>query len=99
MLTNRSTEKELIDLGPDYYTAVEYQEFLKQLFALNKWLGFFRDTVNCIKQFPTARSLMDVGCGDGLFLLHLSRYLPKLQLIGSDISLPAITAALQQLRA
>lgn len=97
MLTQRSQEKELIDLGPDHYTPEEYQNFLSKIFIVNKLLGIFRNTVKTIKRFPTAATLADIGCGDGQFLLHLSQYFPAMHLIGLDISVDAINAANQAL--
>jgi SAM-dependent methyltransferase len=72
MLTHRSQEKELIDLGPDYYTHHEYIDCLKKLFHVNKILGFFNSTVKLFRLFPKNSTVVDVGCGGGLFLLHLS---------------------------
>ncbi len=97
MLTNRSQEKELIDLGPLHYTDQEYLKFLRKIFIINKLSGILRDTITTIKDFPNATSLADIGCGGGQFLLHLSQHFPKLQLIGLDISKEAIGAASQAL--
>ncbi|HVV69790.1 MAG TPA: methyltransferase domain-containing protein [Gammaproteobacteria bacterium] len=97
MLTQRSQEKELIDLGPDHYTPEEYQNFLSKLFIINKLLGIFKSTVKTIKRFPAAETLADIGCGGGQFLLHLSEHFPAMHLIGLDISTEAIHAANQTL--
>lgn len=98
LFTKRSNEKELIDLGPAYYTHDEYIDCLKKLFRINKLLGFFRDTAKTLKQFSNASTLLDIGCGGGLFILHLSKLFPKMPMIGTDISSAAITDAQQSLR-
>ncbi len=93
----RSKEKELIDLGPDFYTPDEYAECLKILFEVNKLMGFFNSTVKALKQFPIDSSLVDIGCGGGLFLLHLSQSYPHMSLLGMDVSEAAIEQAQHEL--
>lgn len=97
-MRERSEEKELMDLGPAYYTAQEYTHCMKMLFKINRLFGFFHATVKILRKFPRHATLLDVGCGDGLFLLHLARYFPDMRLTGSDISAPAIQLARQELR-
>lgn len=97
MLTNRSQEKELLDLGSDYYTKEEYQHCLQQLFKINQFTGIFNHTVKLLKQYPDTLSLADVGCGGGLFILNLSKKFPKMNLLGLDISQEAIKLAQQEL--
>jgi SAM-dependent methyltransferase len=97
-LSQRSSEKELIDLGSDYYTAEEYQHCLKMLFRVSRLFGFFSSTRTLLKKFSNTASLLDVGCGGGLFLLHLSRYFPAMPLTGIDISTEAIRQAEQALQ-
>lgn len=96
-MKNRSTEKEFIDLGPSFYTLEEYSDCLKKLFRVNALLGFFRSTVNILKCFPNDSSLIDVGCGGGVFLLNLSKYYPKMTLLGIDVSETAIELAREEL--
>jgi 2-polyprenyl-3-methyl-5-hydroxy-6-metoxy-1,4-benzoquinol methylase len=98
MLRERSQEKELLDLGPEHYSAAEYSECLKNLFQINKLLGFYRDTVKILKTFYTKASILDIGCGGGLFLLHLSRRFPQMQMTGSEISPAAVQIAQQSLQ-
>lgn len=97
MLTQRSQKKELLDLGPDYYSAEEYEHCLKMLFKVNKVFGFFGSTMRLLRRFSNDFSLLDVGCGGGLFLLHLSHYFPATQLMGTDISFEAIQIAQKEL--
>lgn len=97
ILNHRSTEKELIDLGPNYYTTDEYRQCLKMLFRINQLLGIFSDTKKTLNRFPENSSLLDIGCGGGLFLLHLSKYFPDMTLTGIDISPIAIETAQQEL--
>jgi SAM-dependent methyltransferase len=98
MLTQRSTEKEWIDLGPDYYTELEYQQCMQKLFAVNRFLGFFADTKRILKQFAETISVLDIGCGNGLFVLHLSKHYPNMQFKGTDISEAAIKLANSELQ-
>lgn len=93
MFKIRSQEKELIDLGPDYYTHDEYVECLKKLFFINKFLGFFRGTLKILKKYSQHSTLLDIGCGGGLFILNLSRFFPHMQMHGIDISRQAIDEA------
>lgn len=92
-MKTRSKEKEIIDLGPSYYTQAEYADCLRILFKINKWLGFFRNTVHILARVPTDVSLLDIGCGGGLFLLHLSQHYPNMTCVGMDISETAISLA------
>ncbi|WP_412756141.1 class I SAM-dependent methyltransferase [Legionella bozemanae] len=89
----RSKEKEIIDLGHDFYTPQEYSQSLKKLFKINRLMGIFKRTVNVLQQFPSDSVLTDVGCGGGLFLLNLSKYYPKMRMLGLDISTEAIKLA------
>ncbi len=98
-MRTRSLAKELIDLGANYYTPKEYSDCLRLLFRLNRLLGVFRSTRRVLRHVPATSSLLDVGCGDGLFLLHLSRYYPHLQLHGMDVSAVAIALAQQTAQA
>ena len=82
-----------MDLGPSFYTREEYTDCLNILFKVNKLLGFFNSTVRLLKIFPQDISVVDVGCGGGLFLLHLNHYFPNMTLLGIDVSETAIESA------
>ena len=94
----RSNEKELLDLGPEFFTPEEYSHCMKMLFRVNKLFGFFRSTVKALKKFPPDSSLVDVGCGDGLFLMQLGEYFPAMKLSGIEIAAPAIELANAELK-
>lgn len=96
-LTHRSLEKELIDLGPAYYSQEEYLDCQKKLFYINLFLGFFKDTKTLLKQFSNESKVLDVGCGGGLFILHLSKHFPQMKFLGLDINVEAIQNAQKQL--
>ena len=96
-MKERSTEKELMDLGPPFCTPEEYAGCLTILFKINKMLGFFGSTIAVLKRFPSHSSLVDVGCGGGLFLLHVSQHYPDMTLLGVDVSATAIEQALHEL--
>lgn len=93
LLSKRSNEKELLDLGQEFYSLKEYTHCQKILFKINKLLGFFSYTKRLLKQFPPDISVLDVGCGGGLFVLNLSDYFPKIHFTGCDISQDAIKMA------
>ncbi|MCW8407493.1 methyltransferase domain-containing protein [Legionella sp. PATHC035] len=93
----RSREKEIIDLGPDFYTSQEYVHSLKKLFKINRMMGIFKNTVNLLQRFSEQSVLVDVGCGGGLLLLHLSKYYPRMKMLGLDISTEAIELAEKEL--
>lgn len=93
MTKARSTEKELLDLGPGFYSEAEYQDCMRKLFSVNKLLGIFRSTRIFLKRFSAHSSVLDVGCGNGLLALHLSRKFPNMQFQGVDISDDAIKQA------
>ncbi|CAM2840706.1 methyltransferase [Legionella steigerwaltii] len=93
----RSREKEIIDLGPDFYTPQEYEQSLKKLFKINRLMGIFKNTVNLLQQFSQNSVLTDVGCGGGLFLLNLSKYYPQMRMLGLDVSVEAIQLAEKEL--
>jgi 2-polyprenyl-3-methyl-5-hydroxy-6-metoxy-1,4-benzoquinol methylase len=95
-MKTRSKEKEWMDLGASFYTAQEYADCLRILFRVNRMLGFFKSTIKILKQFPNDSSLIDVGCGGGLFLLNLSKYFPQMKLTGIDVSEAAIEIAKRQ---
>lgn len=90
ILTQRSQEKELLDLGPTYYHQDEYAECLNLLFRMNVLLGFFHGTIKLLKSFSPHSSVLDIGCGGGLFLIRLSQYYPQMKFLGTDISSEAI---------
>ncbi|KTD11047.1 methyltransferase [Legionella gratiana] len=96
--TKRSKEKELIDLGQDYYTPEEYTQSLKKLFKINQLMGVFKNTIHLLKQFAPNAVLVDVGCGGGLFLLNLGIYYPNMSLLGIDVSKEAIQLAQDELQ-
>lgn len=96
-MKQRSQQKELLDLGPEYYSSDEYEDCLNKLFRVNYLLGIFHSTRRLIRRLLPIQSLVDVGCGNGLFLLHLHAYFPSVSMIGLDVSADAITAAQKQL--
>jgi 2-polyprenyl-3-methyl-5-hydroxy-6-metoxy-1,4-benzoquinol methylase len=98
MRRKRSKEKELIDLGENFYSQEEYEQSLKKLFKINKLLGIFKHTVKLLQRFPNNASIADIGCGGGLFILHLSKYFPKMHFQGLDLSEGAINLARNELK-
>lgn len=97
MVTRRSKQKELLDLGSAYYTEEEYSHCQKMLFYVNKMFGFLKSTEKKLQLFPSVSSVLDVGCGAGLFILHLSQLFPSIHFHGIDISKEAIQLANKEL--
>lgn len=96
-MDKRSQQKELIDLGPAFYSENEYKDCLKKLFHINKLMGIFRSTRRFLRLSDKNTTLLDIGCGGGLFLLHLSRYFPQMKMLGIDINDLAIKEATNHL--
>lgn len=92
-LRNRSKEKEILDLGPNFYSLNEFFHCQLILFKINKLLGILSRSKRFLKQFPPDITVLDVGCGGGLSLLNLSASFPKINFIGCDISSDAINMA------
>jgi 2-polyprenyl-3-methyl-5-hydroxy-6-metoxy-1,4-benzoquinol methylase len=96
--SKRTSERELMDLGPEHYTEAEYEQCLYQLDRIGSYLGGDKasyETFGLMKSAP--RSILDVGCGGGLFTIKLAKRFPNARVIGSDISKEAITFANKQL--
>lgn len=98
MWETRSFEKEILDLGPEHYTAEEYNDCMIKLDRIGKWLGgdaatFF--AINKMNQSP--QSILDVGCGGGLFTIRMASKYPKAKVLGIDINPQAIAFAKQHL--
>lgn len=98
MKQSRSSEKEIIDLGPDYYSNEEYRDCLVKLDQIGKWLGGDAATFAPLKQMnPPPDSILDVGCGGGLFAIKLASFFSHTQVTGIDINPLAIQFADEQL--
>jgi len=93
----RSYQVEIMDLGEQYYSPQEYEECLKILFKINKLMGIFSDTLKILKKFPPNSTVLDIGCGGGLFLLHLNTHFPEMKCIGMDISESGVKLAQKEL--
>lgn len=90
----RSTQKELMDLGPSHYTQDEYEDCLKKLFLVGKYTGMHRDTFKALDVIKPS-SIIDVGCGDGAYLALIAKRMPDVSCKGIDISSEAIGHAQQ----
>jgi ubiquinone/menaquinone biosynthesis C-methylase UbiE len=97
LLKKRSKEKEFIDLGASFYSSKEYIHCQNTLFKINRLLGIFSYSKSIIKQLQPV-SVLDVGCGGGLFALNLGAYFAQMHFMGCDISPEAIGMAAQQLK-
>lgn len=94
MWDSRSTEPELLDLGPTQYSEEEYEKCLIQLDRIGRWLGGDRATLAALRQLKqNPKSILDVGCGGGLFTARLALLYPEAQVTGIDMNPQAIAFA------
>ncbi len=99
MKTKRSFQKEFIDLGPPYYTSEEYRECLYQLDRIGRFLGGDRATFHAFDQLESPpTSILDIGCGGGLFTMRLAQRYPQAQVVGIDLSSEAIAFAQEHVK-
>ncbi len=96
--STRSYQPELIDLGPDFYTAEEYDRCLHQLARIGRFLGGDRASQQTFAKLKKVASILDVGCGGGHFTIQLAKQFPSAQVVGIDISSPAVKFAKKRLR-
>ncbi len=87
----RSHEPELIDLG--LYEPEEYSNCLYQLDRIGRYLGGDKATFWALRQIDYLSSILDIGCGGGLFTLRLGHQFPNAKIVGADISEGAISFA------
>lgn len=91
-LSKRSQLKEWMDLG--CYSEKEYQESLEQLSCIGRCLGGDAATFSAFHQIKKPlTSILDVGCGGGLFTIRLAERYPHAKVVGIDISHEAIAYA------
>jgi 2-polyprenyl-3-methyl-5-hydroxy-6-metoxy-1,4-benzoquinol methylase len=94
MMEKRSYESELIDLGPAYYTSEEYRDCLSQLDRIGRFLGGDAATFSAFDQLESSPlSILDVGCGGGIFTARLAKKYPEAKVVGSEISKEAFQFA------
>lgn len=97
-MKERSQEPELIDLGATHYTAEEYDDCLYKLDRIGRLLGGDRATLKGLRTLQKGgESILDVGCGGGLFALKLAQRYPHTAIVGLDISEEAIRFAQAQI--
>ncbi len=98
MWDSRSNRLEIIDLGPDFYTKEEYNDCLEQLGKIGKWLGGDRATLSAFSKICNKQlSILDVGCGGGIFAIKLARQYSSATVLGIDINPYAIEFASKKL--
>lgn len=90
----RETLPELIDLGPNHYTAEEYRDCMYKLGWVGRWLGRDRAGLSAFRALPIPPdSILDVGCGGGWFTRKLAESFPNARVTGQDFSEETVTAA------
>lgn len=98
MWHTRSFEKEILDLGPEHYTPEEYNDCMIKLDRIGRWLGGDAATFSALKKIePSPTSILDVGCGGGLFTIRMAEKYPKAKVVGIDINPQAIDFAKHKL--
>lgn len=98
MWKTRSQKLEILDLPHDHYSREEYDDCQIQLDKIGRWLGGDRATYSTLKQVSqTPFSLLDVGCGGGLFTTRLACRYPQARVLGIDLNPQAIQFANYQL--
>lgn len=92
--SQRSDEKELIDLGQPHYTLSEYHDCMRQLGRVGRLLGGDRATLSAFESLKHApQSILDVGCGGGDTARLLSNRYSECSVEGIDYSEEAIRVA------
>jgi len=93
-LKERSSEKELLDLGLEHYSQEEYEDCLKKLDQVGRWLGGDRATFSALSQLKRSpNSILDIGCGGGFMTKKLADRYPEAQVVGVDRDPAAIAFA------
>jgi 2-polyprenyl-3-methyl-5-hydroxy-6-metoxy-1,4-benzoquinol methylase len=93
----RSNELELLDLGPTHYTPQEYDDCLTELGRVGSLLGGDAATFRAFDKFTPPSTILDVGCGGGIFTIQLAKKYPKSRVVGIDIAKEAIDYAQKKL--
>jgi 2-polyprenyl-3-methyl-5-hydroxy-6-metoxy-1,4-benzoquinol methylase len=97
-ISGRSYEQELLDGGPFSYTEDEYHHCLLQLDKIGRLLGGDAATFKTLRQMNLElASILDVGCGGGLFTVKLAQAFPQAQVLGIDTNSQAIAFAKKNL--
>lgn len=93
-MQKRLFEPELIDLGSAHYKEDEYRDCLYKLDRIGRFLGGDRATYKALDELPTPpSSILDVGCGGGLFTQRMAKRYSMATVTGVDISPAAIDFA------
>lgn len=90
-----AAEPEIMDLGPEYYSVAEYEDCLIKLDRIGRWLGGDYATFSILDRLNFS-SVLDVGCGGGLFTARLAKRYPQAKFIGIDLNPLAIEFANHQ---
>ncbi len=99
MWKTRSIEPELIDLGPNYYSLKEYTHCLYTLDRIGRWLGGDAGTFAALDRISVEpSSILDVGCGGGIFTARLAQKYPQAKVVGIDLNQHAIEFAKQRFK-
>ena len=93
-MKKRSYKLEILDKGPDYYSIKEYQDCIYKIGLMGRLLGGNRATLKAFQSLQEKpKSILDVGCGAGLFSIWLAQKYPDSLVVGIDTSKEAISYA------
>ncbi len=93
IFNKRSTQLELLDLGPSCYHEEEYRDCLHQLSRIGKWLGGDNMTLKSFASLDPPQSILEIGCGGGHLTTMLGDMFPHAKVLGIDLSTSAIAYA------
>lgn len=95
-MQTRAADKEWMDTGN--YSPECYQDCLYKLDRIGRLLGGDRATLASLKKLKkTPKTILDIGCGGGIFSIRIAKMFPDSQVIGIDTSADAIAFANHQL--
>ncbi len=93
-MKKRSYELEILDKGSNYYSLEEYRDCIHKIGLIGKLLGGDRAAFKTLRSLPEKpQSILDVGCGAGLFSVRLAQKYPEARVVGIDTSQDAILYA------
>jgi len=91
---SRSTESEWMDDGLKHISVQHYNDALRKLDKIGRFLGGDQVIYKELKHLAKApKKIIDVGCGGGHLALRLAQKFPQTEIIGLDISPEAISFA------
>jgi 2-polyprenyl-3-methyl-5-hydroxy-6-metoxy-1,4-benzoquinol methylase len=99
MFSKRSGELEYLDLGPGYYDSGEYEDCMRKLAKIGRYLGGNTASMKALDRLNfMPESVLDVGCGGGEFSRLLALKYHNAKVVGIDTSQDAVKFAKEHSR-